>query len=145
MSIIDTFDNKSEEVIKPSIIAAPVEEFPNTVIITFRPEMIDILKDMCEIREISQMPAVIPIPVYKFTYKGHELGIYVTVPCSPATTALMVEVFVKRAENVLLFGACGVLDKRSTAGHIIILKPHCGSAELFSSAQEPGSGYSMGA
>ena len=49
MSIIDTFDNKSDEILKPSCISAPVEGFPDTVIITFKPKIINLLKDMYEV------------------------------------------------------------------------------------------------
>jgi|LSQX01.1.fsa_nt_gb hypothetical protein len=57
MSIIDTFDNKSDEILKPSCISAPVEGFPDTVIITFKHKIINLLKDMYEVHEISHMHA----------------------------------------------------------------------------------------
>lgn len=120
MCIIDTFDNKSEEILKPNCIAAPVEGFPKTVIITFKSKIIDLLKAMCEVNEISYLHAGITISIYKFAYKGHDLGIYMTILGGAATTALMEEVLVKGAEKVLLFGSCGVLDKQLTAGHFII-------------------------
>lgn len=120
MSIIDTFDNKSDEVLKPNCIAQPVKGFPKTVIITFKPKITDLLKSMCEVEEISYLHAGITIPIYKFTYKEHDLGIYMTVLGGASTTALMEEVLVKGAEKILVFGSCGVLNKQLTAGHFII-------------------------
>lgn len=120
MSIIDTFDSKSEEILKPNCIAKPVEGFPKTVLVTFRPKIIELLKLMCEVEEISCFNAGITIPIYKFTYKGHNLGIYMTILGGAATTALMEEVLVKGAERILLFGSCGVLNNKLTEGRFII-------------------------
>lgn len=120
MSIIDTFDNLSEEILKPNCIATPVEKFPKTVIITFKPQIIDILKALCEVEKISYLNAGITIPIYKFRYKEHDLGIYMTVLGGASTTALMEEVLVKGAEKILIFGSCGVLGRQLAAGHFII-------------------------
>lgn len=120
MSIINAFDDKSEEILKPSCIAKPVKGFPKTVIITFKPKIINLLKLMCEVEEISSLYAGITIPIYKFTYKGHDLGIYMTIIGGATTTALMEELLVKGAKKILLFGSCGVLNKKLTEGHFII-------------------------
>ncbi|OPJ63802.1 nucleoside phosphorylase [Clostridium oryzae] len=120
MSIIDTFDNDSPEILKPNCITSPVENFPKTVIITFKSKVIDILKTQFEIEEISYMNAGIVIPIYKFRYKESDLGIYMTVLGGAATVGLMEEVIVKGAEKILIFGSCGVLDNQLTAGHFII-------------------------
>jgi uridine phosphorylase len=120
MSIVDTFDSHSEEILKPDCIARPVANFPKKVIITFKPKIINVLKTLCEVEEISYLHAGITIPIYKFTYKGKSLGIYMTILGGASTTALMEEVFVKGAEKILIFGSCGVLDKQLTAGHFII-------------------------
>ena len=120
MSIIDTFDNQSEEILKPDCIANPVAKFPETVVITFKPKFIDILKTLFKSEEISYLQAGITIPIYGFEYKKHDLGIYMTVLGAAATTALMEEVLVKGAKRILIFGSCGVLDKRLVAGHIVV-------------------------
>lgn len=120
MSIINAFDNQSEEILKPDCIAKPIPGFPKTVIVTFNQKIIDLLKNLCALEEISRMSACVCIPVYKFNYKGHPLGIYLTVLGGPATTGLMEEVFVKGAEKILFFGSCGVLNKELAAGHFII-------------------------
>lgn len=120
LSIVDTFDSQSEEILKPYCIASPVAEFPETVIITFKPKFIDILKTLFKVEEISYLQAGMTIPIYKFEYKKHSLGIYMTVIGAAATTALMEEVLVKGAKKIFIFGSCGVLDKELVAGHIIV-------------------------
>ena len=120
MSILDTFDRYSEEILKPASIAPPVANFPGTVIVTFEPAVIDILKTRYSAVEISSMNSGVRIPVYQFGFQGQNLGIYLTTVGGPATAGLMEEVLAKGAEKVLIFGACGVLDRQLAAGHIIV-------------------------
>ncbi len=120
MSIINTFDAISEEVIRPDSITDPVDGFPETVVITFHDRIIDALKVMCPVEIISELHAGFTIPIYKFDFHGRELGMYMTSIGGAATTALMEEVAVKGAKKFLLFGSCGVLDHTLTAGHFIL-------------------------
>ncbi len=120
MSIIDTFDSKSEAILTPDCIAKPVDGFPKTVLVTFKPEIIKILKTMATLEEISCLHVGITIPVYRFAYQNHDLGIYMTILGGSGTTALMEEILVKGAEKILIFGSCGVLDRKLTAGHFIL-------------------------
>mgnify|MGYP001058112763 CR=1 FL=1 len=120
MGIIDAFDSQSEEILKPSCIAAPVEGFPKTVIVTFQPDLTDILKSLFPVEIVSTMDSGVQVPVYRFWYKGRSLGLYLTTIGGPAAVGLMEEVLVKGAEKVLFFGACGVLDRTITAGRLIL-------------------------
>lgn len=121
MSIIHAFDNNSEEIIKPSYFAEPIEGFPKTIIVTFRPEIVNILKATFETEEIGSMEAAgVLLPDYHFQYRGHNLGLYMTTIGGPAAVGLMEEAAAKGAETFLFFGACGVLDKNLAAGRFII-------------------------
>ena len=66
MSIIDTFDAISEEVLRPDSMTDPVPGFPETVVITFHDRIIDALKAMCPVEIISELHAGFSIPIYKF-------------------------------------------------------------------------------
>ena len=101
MSIIDTFDAISEEVLRPDSMTDPVPGFPETVVITFHDRIIDALKAMCPVEIISELHAGFSIPLYKFDFHGRELGLYMTSIGGAATTALMEEVAVKGAELLL--------------------------------------------
>lgn len=120
MSIVDTYDNSSNEILKPSNIASRIDRFPKTVIITFKPSVIDLLNTLFVAEEISSMHAGITIPIYKFNYRENDLGIYMTLLGGPASVGLLEETIVKGAEKIVVFGSCGVLNKQLTAGHIII-------------------------
>lgn len=120
MSILQAFDNQSEEILKPSHMSNLVEGFPDTVIITFEPVLTDILRSLLPLEEISTMNSCVVVPVYRFLYKEHYLSTYMTTVGAPATVGLMEEVLAKGAKKVLLFGACGVLDRQLAAGHLII-------------------------
>ena len=120
MSIIDTFDVTTEEVIRPDSMTDPVPGFPETVVITFHDRTIDALKALYPVEIISELHAGFTIPIYKFDFNGQMLGMYMTSIGGAATTALMEEVAVKGAKKFLLFGSCGVLDHTLTAGHFIL-------------------------
>lgn len=120
MSITDTFDAISEEVIRPDSITDPVPGFPGTVVITFHDRTIDALNAMFPVEVVSELHAGFTIPIYKFNFHGQTLGMYMTSIGGAATTALIEEVAVKGAKNFLLFGSCGVLDHTLTAGHFIL-------------------------
>jgi len=120
MSIINTFDNKSEEILKAEHIAKPESGFPETIIVTFNPDLLDVLKSMCEVEQIGHMGVEMIVPVYKVKYKENEFGFYLTVVGAPATAMLLEEIFVKGAKRVLVLGSCGALDSELLAGHFII-------------------------
>ena len=120
MSILDAFDGVTEEILKPYHTSPPVEGFPKTVIMVFESMVIDILKTLCPVEEISGMTSGFWIPIYRFAYQGQSLGAFLSTVGGPAAAGLMEETLAKGAEKILLFGACGVLDKSLAAGHLIL-------------------------
>lgn len=120
MSIINTFDDNSTEILKPNDIANIVEGFPEVVIAVFNQKIIDIAKILFNLEEISCMNAGIKIPIYRFEYKAKTIGLYMTILGGPASVGLLEEIIAKGAQKVIIFGSCGVLDKDLVAGHIIV-------------------------
>ena len=120
MSIIHTFDNASEEIIKPEYISSAGENFPKTLIATFRPQLVELLKARYETEEMGDMEAILPVPVHCFTYKGRRLGMYLTMLGGPASAGLMEEAAAMGGEKFLFFGSAGVLDRQLAAGRLII-------------------------
>lgn len=125
MSIIDTFDDQSEEIVKPAYVAEPVEGFPETLVVTFKSQIADIVKANYAPEEIRHLFASFRLPVYKFYYKEHLLGLYMTIVGGAATVALMEEALAMGAKRFLFFGSCGVLDARLTAGRLILPTAAC--------------------
>ena len=90
MSLFDTFDPDSEEILKPSSMYSPQEGFPETVVLTFSDKTIHILQDICETETVATLRGGRPVPVYKFSWNGKDVG------------------------------SCGVLDASLAAGRFII-------------------------
>lgn len=120
MSIIDSFDISSKAMLEPSCIAKPIENFPETVIVTFKSEIIDELIKNYDVKIIDKLSGGFTIPIYKINYAGKEIAIYQTLIGGAGTAGLLEEVIVKGGRKILFFGSCGTLDKSLSEGHLII-------------------------
>ena len=109
-----------EELLKPAYLAPPVEGFPRTVLVTFQRKAAEALERRFPVETVSALNAGVELPIYRFSYQGRTLGLYLTVLGGPATVGLLEEVWAKGAEKVLLFGTCGGLDPDLPAGHFIV-------------------------
>lgn len=108
------------ELLRPDCIAQPVEGFPKTVLVTFQRQVVEALQRRFPVEIVSTVSAAVKVPIYRFSCQGRELGLFLSTIGGPATVGILEEVWVKGAEKVLLFGACGGLDADLTAGHMII-------------------------
>jgi len=120
MPITETFDNTTEEILKPSHVIKKIEGFPETVIVTFDGQMLDTFLKNNKSEKIGSVHASIDIPIYKTVYKGKEIAFYLTWLGGPATVGILDEIIVMGAKKILLFGSCGSLDNSITEGHIIV-------------------------
>jgi len=120
MSIINSFDASSKAVLEPSYLAKPIENFPETVILTFKAQIIEELIKNFDVTIIDELSAGFKIPVYKFNYNGKEIGMYQTLIGGAGTVGLLEEIFVKGGKKILAFGSCGTLDRSLSEGHIIL-------------------------
>ena len=120
MGITDTFDDKTEEILKPSCIAEKTDGFPETVIAMFSRKTLDILLKIGEAEIISTMDASDVTPVYRMNYKGKPVAFFLSTIGGPATVGFLEEVIVKGGGKILLFGSCGSLDNGITDGHIVV-------------------------
>lgn len=111
---------QAEALLSPANIASPVPSFPETVVITFSDHMERILCATHETEVISTLRAGDTRPIYKFSHLGKSLGLYRTGLGGPAAAALMEEVIVKGARQILVFGSCGVLQEGIAAGRLIL-------------------------
>jgi len=120
MGIIESFDDTTEEILKPSHIAKKVEGFPEIVIATFNKKTLDVLLNNNNAEIISAVQAGTEIPIYKTVYKNKEIAFYMTTTGGPATVGILEEIIVKGGKKILLFGSAGSLDKNITDGHIVV-------------------------
>lgn len=120
MSLFDTFDPDSGEILKPSSMYAPQEGFPETIILTFAEKSLQVLREICETEVIATLRGGWDIPVYKLRWHGRDIAIFQTLIGGAGTAGLLEEALAMGAKKVLLYGSCGVLDSALTAGHFIL-------------------------
>ena len=120
MGIIETFDDTTEEILKPSHMAKIVDGFPETVVVTFNKKMLDVLLKNNNTEIISTVKAGMEIPIYKTEYKGKEIAFFMTLVGGSTTVGILEEIIVKGGKKILLFGSAGSLDNNITDGHIVI-------------------------
>ena len=122
MSLFDTFDPDSEEIVKFEYQRSfhPTEEFPETVIMTFKEETFQVLEHVCPTKVIATLREGRDVPIYKLNWNGRDIGIFHTLIGGAGTAGLLEEALAMRAKKVLLYGSCGVLDSALVAGHFIL-------------------------
>ena len=120
MAITESFDNTTEEVLKPSNISEKIDGFPERVIVTFNARMLNVMLKNNESEVISSMIAGFEHKIYKTLYDGKDIAFYMTSIGAPSTVGLLEEILVKGGKKILLFGSCGSLDNSITDGHIVV-------------------------
>ena len=120
MSILNTFDSESREIIDPKVVIEKVENFPETVVVAFSCKYANLMSRLFHLEQISFMVAGSVIPIYRFDYKGKSMAFYLTPIGGPTSAALLEEIIAKGGKNILFFGSCGSLDKHITEGNLII-------------------------
>lgn len=120
MSIIDSFDLSTNAIVEPNCLVRPIDNFPETVIATFKSEIIEELIKNYNVKVIDKLSGGFTIPIYKIDYAGKEIAMYQTLIGGAGTAGLLEEVIVKGGRKILFFGSCGTLDKSLSEGHLII-------------------------
>ena len=122
MSLFDTFDPHSEEVIKVNLQHSYREEkdFPEIVIGAFKEEAFHVLEQVCQAEEICALRGGRAIPVYRINWRERDIGLFHPLMGGAGTVCLMESLIARGAKKFLLYGNCGVLCKEIAAGHLIL-------------------------
>ena len=120
MSIIDTFDSKSAEILTARDMIQPNAAIPETVISVFTEDFITLLVDTKSANVVGNMFAGDSIPIYSFEHNGKTIGFFRSCIGGAAAAGLLEEITAMGAKRVLYFGSCGSLDKNITAGHLLV-------------------------
>lgn len=120
MSLFDTFDPDSPEIIFAASHHPPLEGFPETIVMTFQDETFWVLEQLCPTEVVAKHHAGRDIPIYRLNWNGRSIGICQTLLGGPGTAGLLEEALAMGAKKVLLYGSCGVLDSALVAGHFIL-------------------------
>ena len=102
MSLFDSFDPVSKEILKPTHMIRPVAGFPETVVLTFEEKSLRLLKNVCAFRVAAILKGGRDIPVYALRYNEQDLAICQSIIGGAATAALVEELRALGAKRVLL-------------------------------------------
>ena len=120
MSIIDTFDSKSAEILTAHDMIQPDDAIPETVISVFTEDFVSLLVGAMSATVVGNLFAGDSIPIYSFEHNGKTLGFFRSCIGGAAAAGLLEEITSMGAKRVLYFGSCGSLDKDITAGHLLV-------------------------
>ncbi len=122
MSIIHTFDPDSEEIVQVKLSRSyqPVENFPETVIMTFQDRTFRLLQQVCPAEPAAVLRGGREIPVYALCWQGRRVGILHSLMGGAGTVCLLEGILARGAKKVLLYGSCGALDEGIAAGRFIL-------------------------
>ena len=119
--ILTEFDPNKIAVINPHGIVDAVEGMPKVAVTCYAKETFERMLAGFEAEQISSTSTANGIiPVYKVTYKGVEIALFMDDVGAPASAALMEDVYQMGAEKIIIFGTCGVLEKNIEDCAIII-------------------------
>jgi uridine phosphorylase len=121
MTILNTFDTTSEEVIRADLVVQRIDDFPETVIVTYSWVKFEYLLEHYPGTHIATLnTACAPIRIYRVEHEGRTFATYLSLIGGPAAAGLMEEVIGLGGKRFLFFGSCGVLDKEILSGHIAV-------------------------
>ena len=88
-----TFDG-SPAILRPTDTTAPVDGFPETVLVTFQHQAAEALLRLCpEAEVVSTLGDSFVSPIYRFLWRGETLGLFLSTVGGPAAAAMAEEVW----------------------------------------------------
>jgi len=121
MTILNAFDNTSEEVIRAHQVIDPLDGFPETVVVTYSKSKFDSLLQRYPCEHIATLnTACAPIRIYQVEHEGSSFAAYLSLIGGPAAAGIMEEVIGLGGRRFLFYGSCGVLDSEILSGHIAV-------------------------
>ena len=119
--ILKEFDKSKTAVLNPSDMVSPVPSFPKIGVSCFSRKLIDIMVEKFKAEVIAEHGSANgKEKIYKINYKGLEMALFMSPVGAPHCVGAYEEVFVMGLEKLVVFGACGVLDKEIDDLAIII-------------------------
>ncbi len=118
--ITDSFDNKTEAIIKPQRRAdAPSVD---VMIITFSYIIEEYILDNFDCKQIATLYNATGVtPVYRIEYKDKKIGFFKTYIGAPSTVGSVEEILAEVDTNkFIMFGGAGCLDRDIARGKVII-------------------------
>jgi len=120
MSLFDTYDSDCRAILNPEDVYKPVEDFPETTVVTFSKAVIDIAMEAYQCQVLAYLHSGTRVPVYGFETGENKFAIVRTTMGAPMTVSFMEELIAMGAKKFVFFGSCGTLDASLPAGHLIV-------------------------
>lgn len=120
-TIFHHFDNDRTAFLNPSDIIPAKPDFPDVCITTFSEKIIEQMAKLRNMAIVAQLQTANgTLPVYKTEYKGRQIAFFLSKVGAPACVAGLEEIIALGAENLVLFGCCGVLDEKAVKDNIVV-------------------------
>lgn len=109
--ILTEFDASKTAIINPWDIVTYQENMPRVAVTCFSHVTFDRLINELETTIVAESrSANMVIPIYKATYRGKEIALFMSCIGAPGCVSLLEEVYAMGVEKIVMFGTCGVLD-----------------------------------
>ncbi|NCB64089.1 MAG: phosphorylase [Clostridia bacterium] len=120
MSLFHSYDPERRAVLEPSDYQKPVPGFPETLVVTFQPGLMDTVAAMEGAEVVDTIREFMTFPIYRVPYKGKTLGVYQTLLGAAASAVMLEEIIARGGKRFLLFGSCGCLAEGLAPGQFIL-------------------------
>ena len=119
--ILEEFDECKTSTFDPNEVENVIPNFPKIGITCYSKKLMDRYVEIFNGEEIAEIKnANGHIPVYKINYKGLDIALFMSLVGAPACTGAYEEILAMGLEKLIMFGTCGVLDRRIDELAIII-------------------------
>lgn len=125
MGLYDAYDPDRRAILEPTDAARPIPGFPEAVVITFQPSLMDQVASMAGAQVLDTLSAFFKLPIYRIRYGGKDLALYQTLMGGAASAALLEEVAARGGKKFVLFGSCGSLAADHPDDHLIVPTAAC--------------------
>ena len=107
------FDSNKKAFFNPEDVVKKIDGCPKTIVSCFSYKIIEKALEIYEHEIIGYIyPANGPIPFYKLNIGGKNIGLIMSMVGASAVVSQYEELFEFGVENIVVFGSCGVLDKK---------------------------------
>ncbi len=119
--ILEDFDKNKLAVINAFDIIKAIDGFPKIAVSCFaRVTFNRLVQELKGVKIASIGVANMEIPIYKVTYKGLDVALFMSYVGAAGCVAVIEDVFAMGVEKLIIFGTCGVLDSSIEDCSVII-------------------------
>lgn len=118
--ITETFDNKTEEIIK--VCRSETAKRVDACILTFSHQILQYVLDQYDCSKIGNLYSSNGAnPVYVFAYEGKEFAVYMSYVGAPGCVADIEDTLsLINTDKYVVFGGCGCLNKEIARGKVMV-------------------------